>query len=210
MHLWVALTGIALLGLLVAEGTRLRPLFLVFKPLASLGFVGLAVAAGALDGGYGRALLVALALAWLGDIFLLGRQSRRLFFAGAGLALLGHVVLAAAFIASEPAWPYAVGMLVVLGMLVGRIYRLLDPHLSEDMRTPVHLYIAVITCMVALAMGAAFGGGHPLMLAGAALLYLSILTVARDWFVYESLTNRLLGLPLYYAGQLCLAWTPSL
>jgi uncharacterized membrane protein YhhN len=41
--------------------------------------------------------------------------------------------------------------------------------------------------------------------AGAALFYLSDLAVARQRFVAPGFENKLIGLPLYYAGQLLLA-----
>jgi hypothetical protein len=46
---------------------------------------------------------------------------------------------------------------------------------------------------------------RPEVRAGALLFYLSDLAVARDRFVRPGLANRLVGLPLYYAGQVLLA-----
>ena len=68
-------------------------------------------------------------------------------------------------------------------------------------------HIRAFTAMVSLAAGATAAGGSPRMLAGAFAFYLSDLSVARDRFVREALVNRLWGLPLYYAAQLCLAAT---
>ena len=48
-------------------------------------------------------------------------------------------------------------------------------------------------------------GAHPLVLAGAIAFYLSDLTVARDRFVTRGFENRIVGLPLYYTGQVLLA-----
>ena len=42
---------------------------------------------------------------------------------------------------------------------------------------------------------------------GALLFFASDLSVARDVFVHRTFVNRLWGLPLYYAAQLCLAAT---
>jgi uncharacterized membrane protein YhhN len=73
------------------------------------------------------------------------------------------------------------------------------------MRVPVHAYIAVITVMLALAVGTAAAGSPTLILVGALAFYLSDLSVANDRFVRPGFLNRLWGLPLYYAAQLCLA-----
>ena len=64
-------------------------------------------------------------------------------------------------------------------------------------------YAVVIAAMLWLALGVP----RVAVQAGAALFWLSDLTVARDRFVRASFANRLVGLPLYYAGQLLLAST---
>ena len=46
-----------------------------------------------------------------------------------------------------------------------------------------------------------------LILGGAVAFYLSDLFVARDRFVSEGITNRVIGLPLYYGGQYLLAFS---
>jgi uncharacterized membrane protein YhhN len=73
------------------------------------------------------------------------------------------------------------------------------------MQVPVHAYIVVITGMLALAVGTVAAGSPGIVLAGALAFYLSDLSVARDRFIRESFANKLWGLPLYYAAQLCLA-----
>jgi uncharacterized membrane protein YhhN len=42
---------------------------------------------------------------------------------------------------------------------------------------------------------------------GAVLFAASDLTVARERFVHRSAWNRVVGLPMYYAGQLLIAWS---
>jgi uncharacterized membrane protein YhhN len=72
-------------------------------------------------------------------------------------------------------------------------------------------YIAVITVMVWGALSVVIGGWAPARVAaGAVLFYLSDLAVARERFVAHSFTNRAVGLPLYYVGQLLLASTTGL
>jgi uncharacterized membrane protein YhhN len=203
---WILLTLAALAGLLVAEARGDRRLAAVCKPLASTGFVGTAVAAGALATPYGRAVLVALVLSWIGDVLLLSKRSGA-FLGGLGSFLLGHVAFGVAFVlrGTEPLWALAaLAVLLVPAIVVDRWLR---PHVPADMKIPVRAYIVVITGMLALAVGTFGAGATPLILGGALAFYLSDLSVARDRFVEEAFVNRLWGLPLYYGAQLLLAAT---
>ena len=67
--------------------------------------------------------------------------------------------------------------------------------------------MTTITVMIVLAAGAAAKVRNPTIFLGAAMFYVSDLSVARDKFVAPGLVNRLWGLPLYYAAQFVLAWT---
>lgn len=204
---WMVLTAAALIGLLAAESRGSRWGIYACKPLASTGFVGVAIAAGALGsgaGGYGRAVLAALVLSWIGDVLLMSSRSA-LFLAGLGTFLLAHVGFGAAFLLRGQDLGWTAGALAVLAIPALIVSRWLRPHLPPEMRVPVHAYIAVITGMLALAVGTVAAGSPGIVLAGALAFYLSDLSVARDRFVRESLANKLWGLPLYYAAQLCLA-----
>lgn len=203
---WAALTAIALIGLLAAEARGARPGIYVAKPLASAGFVGAAVAAGALGSGYGRAVLAALVLSWLGDVLLMSSRSA-VFLAGLGAFLLAHVGYGAAFVLRGQDTMASAGALAVLSAPALAVAWWLRPRLPAEMRLPVFLYIGVITVMVALAVGTVAAGAPWVLLAGAVAFYLSDLSVANDRFVREDFGNRLWGLPLYYAAQLCFAWT---
>ena len=88
---------------------------------------------------------------------------------------------------------------VLLGALHG-----LEPGHSKTMMAA---YIVAITVMVACAIASAGPQGAWLPIVGAVAFYLSDLSVARDVFVHRAFVNRLWGLPLYYAAQLCLAAT---
>ncbi len=205
MFAWMFFTAAAVAVLLVAEYRHNTLGKAVAKPLASVGFLGLATTAGALGTTYGRAVLAALALSWLGDVFLLSSKSR-LFLAGLAAFLLGHVAYGVAFIVhgQDPrASGVALAVLALPAIVVGRW---LWPHLSAGFRPPVLAYIAVISAMLALACGAVAAGGHPVIAVAAAAFYLSDLAVARDRFVAPGFVNRVWGLPLYYFAQLCLAW----
>jgi uncharacterized membrane protein YhhN len=205
----VAATVVALLGLLISEYRGLRSGVWVAKPLASTGFIAVAVAAGAWETPYGMAVLVALFLCWLGDVFLIPKGAAAPFLVGLTSFLLGHVGFAVAFAlrGPDPLWMAAAA--VVLLPPAYLVLRWLHPHLSARMRTPVVAYVAVISLMLVTAAGAAVSTGQAAIGIGAACFYLSDLHVARHRFVAQSFWNKSWGLPLYYAAQLILASTVS-
>ncbi len=206
MLVWILFTAAAVATLLVGEYRHNALAKAVAKPLASAGFIALAITAGALGTAYGRAVLAALLLSWLGDVFLLSPKSKP-FLAGLAAFLLAHVAYAVAFVVhgQDPrASAVALGLLALPAAVVGRW---LWPHLSAGFRPPVVAYVAVISVMLALACSAVAAGGHPALAVGAAAFYLSDLAVARDRFLAPGFVNRVWGLPLYYFAQLCLAWS---
>jgi uncharacterized membrane protein YhhN len=202
----VLLTLVAVAVLMVGDARAHAPTLRVAKPLASTGFLVVAVAAGGLHGGYGRAILVALALSWVGDVCLLSRRPGW-FLAGLTAFLAAHVAFGVAFVVHGVALPWALGSVVLLAGPALGVRRWLSPHLPAGMRGPVDAYVVVITVMVALSLSCAAAGGSPWIAVGAIAFYLSDLSVARDRFVRSELRNRLWGLPLYYGAQLVLACT---
>ena len=80
------------------------------------------------------------------------------------------------------------------------------------MKGPVIGYMVVITVMVCAAssvLGVAdFNlSGRVMAFSGAVAFYFSDVFVARDRFVKEGFVNRLVGLPMYYAGQFLIAFS---
>jgi uncharacterized membrane protein YhhN len=201
-----ALTLGSLAALLFAERRGSRAGVWLAKPLASAGFLWAALAAGALDSGYGRAVLAALALSFLGDVLLIP-DSRKSFLVGLVSFLLGHVAFAFAFAARglSPAWVGAALPLVALAVVLA--LRWLGPHVEPSMRVPVRAYVMVISAMVLAAAGTVGAAGRPSILVGALAFYVSDLAVARQRFVAKTFWNKSWGLPLYYGAQLILAST---
>lgn len=199
------LTALGVVTLLAAEAREHEPVRRVAKPLASAGFVGVALAQGALGSPFGRWILAALGLSMLGDVLLLGRRSAP-FLAGLLAFLGGHVAYAGAFVVrgADPGWALgAAGPLAAVAVAVGRW---LLPRVEPAMRAAVLAYVVVISAMVALAVGAFAASAGTFVLVGAVGFYLSDLSVARDRFVEPGFANRLWGLPLYYGAQLVFAW----
>ncbi len=196
--------------LLVGEYLERDRLKQLGKPIASTGFLVVALTGGALGDAYGRLILAALVGCWVGDVCLLSRD-KALFLAGLGAFLLGHVAFAASFAVLGPDLEVAAGAAVGLAApawFVGRHW--LGPHLPDDLRGPVWAYIAVITIMLALAVGVVLEQGLTRAWAvglGALAFYLSDLSVARDRFVRAEFLNAAWGLPLYYGAVTLLAWT---
>jgi uncharacterized membrane protein YhhN len=177
----------------------------LFKMVASAGFIGAAIDAGAFHSVYGGLILGGLFLSWWGDLFLISTNAR-IFLMGVGAFFLAHVAYAGAFIALgvNPLWTLCgAAALAVPAVLM---LRWLHPHLG-DMRNPVYAYVAVISVMAALAAGATLAGAPWTVPAGAAMFYVSDIFVARDRFVAPSPWNQRLGLPLYYTAQLALAFS---
>ncbi len=177
----------------------------LFKMVASTGFIGAAIDAGAFHSVYGGLILAGLFFSWWGDLLLVSKNER-IFLMGLVAFFLAHVTYAAAFIAIgiSPLW--ALGAAAVLTVPATVMLRWLHPHLG-DMLRPVQAYVAVISIMATLAAGAAVAGAPWTVPAGAALFYLSDIFVARERFVTASPLNERVGLPLYFAAQLALAFS---
>lgn len=200
---WITLTIASVCLLTFAYWKQSRVGEFVFKPLASFGFVGTALAAGATSTSYGIWVLVALCFGLVGDVFLMGR-SKRLFLGGLVAFLIGHLgyVVAFAVRGVDPFWLAVSGAVaVVAGVIVGRW---LLPH-TDTLRKPVVAYIVVIAAMICLAGGTAIAPFDWRIMCGACAFFASDISVARERFVAKGLINRLWGIPLYFGAQLILA-----
>ncbi len=200
-----AILAAAVAALLAADYRGSRPGIWVAKPLASGVFVAAALAAGARESSYGLLVLAALGLSWLGDVLLIPDGRPSVFRAGIASFALAHVAYVAAFLVrGADLARVALAVVPVLTAVVAAA-RWLRPHVSPDMKLAVNVYMGIISAMVVAAAGAS--RADPMILVGALLFYVSDLTVARDRFVAPGFANGLVGLPLYYAGQLALAAT---
>lgn len=148
-----------------------------------------------------------------GDVFLALPQ-KKMFLFGLISFLFGHAFFVFAFfyVAKTSQWTW-VGSLVAI-IISGSVYFWLKPHL-KSMKTPVLIYIIVITIMLCGAWSVIGDSnltkqGRIMVFAGAFSFYLSDLFVARDRFLKKEFLNRLIGLPMYYAGQFLLAFSVGL
>jgi len=200
-----------LAGLLFyAKKESIRGLLLT-KPILSALFVITALVGHYTNSKYFVLVLSGLLLCMAGDVFLIFISSKKLFLAGLVSFLAGHVLYSIAFFSM--AFPGTLALIVAALCLVvsGSVFTWLRPHLGT-MLGPVFIYMIVITVMV---IGAAslMGNDHlsfagrALAFSGAVLFYVSDIFVARHRFIRKEYVNRLVGLPLYYAGQFIIAYS---
>jgi len=189
--------------LLYAEVRRPRQRRLP-KMVASTSFVAVAVSVGALDTTFGTIMVVGLGLSWFGDLFL-SYDGRAPFVGGLVAFLAGHIAYAVAFSNRGLADQLYITVAAVVVISIP-IARWLLPSVPKELKGPVIAYMAVISAMVATAISTNGTAADWRIPVGAISFYLSDLGVARDRFAWPGLVNRIVGLPLYFGGQLLLAW----
>ena len=186
-----------------------RRLRFLFKPLAALAFLWLALRLDALDSAYGSWLFAGLVLCMLGDLFLMPDDERS-FLAGLVSFLCGHLLYAVAFMQLPANIPALLASAVPALLLLVLVLRWLLPHVNREMKIPVALYTVVITTML-LCAGLTVGqAAAALVLPGAWGFALSDVAVARQQFVKRERLNPLWGTPLYFASQMLLAASVAL
>lgn len=199
------LTGVSVALLLPSYKFEFRPGVLIFKPLASTGFILTAWFAGALESTYGTWVFIGLILGMGGDVCLMWR-ARAPFLAGIISFLLGHLAYVVAF-AVRGIDLLALSLTAVAGVFVGWVVaRWILPH-AGALKAAVVAYIVVISTMVALAGGTVGLDFSWLILLGSVAFFLSDLSVARDRFVSQEFANKIWGVPLYFGAQLLIALT---
>ena len=201
----VVLTAVLLAVVLLGERSGRRALGVPAKVAASLVFVMVGILRYRTGHPYDAWIVLGLVLGALGDLLL---ALPRGFMAGLVVFLLGHLAYVVGFHVLVPVRSWALEPLAPVILVSGIVVNRLWPHLGR-LRWAVLGYVTVISIMVWGAAGTIVpgqpGGWH--RLAGAVLFYLSDLFVARNRFVERTFLNRAIGLPLYYAGQLILAFT---
>jgi uncharacterized membrane protein YhhN len=179
------------------------------KLLASTAFIATAIAAGAFASRYGAVILTGLVLSWFGDAFLIS-NSERWFLAGLVSFLCAHVAYVTAFVGVGVDRNWTLGAAVPIMVVAMLVLLWLVPHVPASMMWPVRIYTAVISLMVITAFGTLGAGASPLIVAGACLFFISDLSVAAMRFTDPLFPTYVLGLPLYYSGQLCFALSVSM
>lgn len=199
------LTLILCVAAVVAFQREAHGAYHVLKVLASAGFVAIALSHGIPHDPWRVALAAGLVVAMFGDA-LLSRHGTWAFVAGMGTFLAMHLSYAAGFLTRGVelvTLALAAGSSITLAALVWRWAR---AYLPERLRPAIAAYMSVLA--LDLAAGVATGVMRPgwAIAVGVLLVALSDIAVLRQRFIVPSLINKAIGLPVYYAGQLLLAW----
>jgi len=192
--------AIGLVGLLLYAEWRQAKWRLVPKMLLASGFVALALDGGASDTRYGRWILAALVLSWLGDLAL-GLDGR--FLPGLVAFALAHLGYWGAFAEAGVNGATALVGAAIMVVVGAGVLVWLRPHLVGKFRLAVPGYVVVIGVMVALAVGTQ---DWTIWLPAVGFAA-SDIAVARNQFVSTSFVNKLWGLPFYFGAQYALALT---
>ena len=171
-----------------------KPLEYLAKPLATAGLVGVALTLLPEDESMRTWFVAALVLSLAGDVFLM--LPRNLFVAGLASFLLGHVAYVVGFGVGE-AWPSVLGVGFVAVAVGTPIVRALLRDGHRELLGPVVAYMAVISVMVACAIG----NGDPRAIVGAALFMLSDSLIAWNRFVRPLAWAPVTIMVTYHLGQ---------
>ena len=204
---WVLITLSATAGLLIAEYRHHSVGRVVLKTTAALGFLGAGLSHGMATDGFSRWISAGLALSVLGDLCLLVPTAGRAFLAGIGAFLLAHVAYLLGF------WSLGIdglgfgSALVLLVPCAWVLHRWLAADVPDGLVAPVLSYIAVITIMVAGAVGVWWRAPHLAGLVATAVLFmLSDVGVAMQRFKGSGFETKLWAQPAYFVAQLSFAW----
>jgi uncharacterized membrane protein YhhN len=210
----LATAAILLAALLFFEKKDSTKGLIIVKPLLSVLFIVAALLQTHLNMTYFYIVFAGLLLCLIGDVCLIFFFNKKVFTAGLGAFLAGHIMYTIAFFTCGTAgavmWVTAVSC---LALSIG-VFSWLKPNLGA-MLGPVIAYIVIITAM---AIGASALKSNPmldmtgkiLVYAGALLFYVSDIFVARHRFVKREFINRVIGLPMYYTAQFMIAFSSGL
>lgn len=200
----VTVTGIACAALVWLHIAALPGPAAAAKIIASTGYLATAASVGALRHAVGRIVFAGLVLSVCGDLFLIG-QEQRAFLLGLVSFLLAHIAYTTAFISYGQGRRWVLAAAVPAVVIAVLVLRWLTPAVAPELITPVRVYTAAITVMLVTAFGARGAGASMLLVAGALMFFVSDLSVAMQRLLNTEFPTIVWGLPLYYAGQTCLA-----
>lgn len=151
------------------------------------------------------ALLMAVVMSWLGDVFLLFDHDYPVFFMlGLGSFLLAHIFYAVMIIPGFRLKPgYIILFILAVGVYAYLLTGLLSPQLG-DLKIPVYAYAAVLCGLLMLALGnmLAFKWPHyTLLISGAAFFVASDSILAFQKFIAPLPLGGILVMSTYLAAQ---------
>jgi uncharacterized membrane protein YhhN len=184
------------------------------KPLLSLLFIIAALLQPHQNMTYFSFVLAGLVLSLIGDVCLIFFFNKKVFTAGLGAFLAGHIMYVCAFFSAGSRGNFLWGTAVIGLFLSIGVFLWLKPHLG-NMLGPVLAYIIIITAMAIGASSIMSNNsinqtGRIIVFAGAIIFYCSDLFVARHRFVQKESINRVMGLPMYYTAQFMIAFSTGI
>ena len=180
----------------VAANTRIAEY--VLKPLVMVLLVAVAITIDPTSDAARVLLIIGLVLSMVGDICLMVPAD--LFVAGLGAFLLAHVFYVVALLSlgiSGVGFLIGIALMAILGVLVGRRIVAGAAAVQKTLAGPVAAYIAVISVMVATAIGT----GRFFAIAGAALFAVSDSVLGWTKFLSDFSRSRLVVMVTYHLGQ---------
>ncbi|MFC1720272.1 lysoplasmalogenase [Pseudomonadota bacterium] len=205
--MWIVICAVGVVIALAGERYSNRLAGAAGKLAAATAYIAATLSMGAADTTYGQILLLGMAFCWIGDMLLVSNSNRNLFLLGLASFLLGHAAYIGAFATLGVSLPALLGAGLVMTAFAWVVLRWLGPHLDDRMRLPVWFYVIAICSMMSMAVGTFPLIGNKLIPLGATLFLLSDLAVARDRFIAPGFINRAWGLPVYFCGQMVLAFS---
>ncbi len=149
-------------------------------------------------------IVVGISFGVLGDVLLLGHR-KKWFLAGMTAFLLGHIAYIVAFLKFEFSYTEWLVTTALLLWISTFVFKWIAASISGVVRWGVLIYMMVLSVMCALALSIQADDQIALVGLGAVLFMLSDLFVAQHRFKTPKKYDRLVGLPLYYCGQLLIA-----
>ena len=192
----LAIAAFLLVGLLFFEKKGSTKGIIIVKPLLSILFIIAALLQTHLNMTYFYIVLAGLVLCLIGDVCLIFFFNKKIFTAGLGAFLVGHIMYTIAFFTCGTPGIVLWGTTIACLALSIGVFSWLKPSL-ESMMGPVIAYIVIISAM---AIGASALKSNPmldmtgkiLVYAGALLFYVSDIFVARHRFVKKELILSLI------------------
>jgi uncharacterized membrane protein YhhN len=202
--LWLAVGATMAVLDWAAVHLRRRLLELVCKPATLVAVVLAALALDVDDSTVQAWFVAALVASLVGDVFLLWADRQAAFVAGLAAFLAGHVCYVVGFWVEGVDAVRLLAGLAVVGVAVATIGRRIVGAVTRsehrELAGPVVAYVAVISAMVA----SAIGRGEALAVAGAALFYASDATIAWNRFIGARPHGRIAIIVTYHLAQLLL------
>jgi uncharacterized membrane protein YhhN len=180
----------------------------VLKMAASTAVIALVFVLSPERSAYLAFVVVALVASWIGDLAL-SLDGRTPFVVGLVAFAGAHVAYIAAFFARSALDTTTLAIAgIAMAVFAVVVIRWLSPHRPEELRTPIIVYVVIISVMVATAFATNATDPDIRIPIAAVAFAASDLFVARQRFVTSSRVNRIVGLPLYFVAQTIFATTP--